>query len=144
MPENEEAEQSPGAVLMIMSTYHSHDADNRPTSEDILLEEEGWFADRTSADRRVEELNARTDALYNTEVDRLRRAHEQKTRAAKQHNREAAAIRAAGMRKADVPVPAPFEPPTKERVLAHTSYTAYEVIKVERSELDALAAAKAT
>ena len=134
---NEDVGGQKDTVLMIRAYHHSRDRDNRPVTEDTLLEEEGWFADRPSAERRAAELNSRTDALYDGEVDRLRRAHETKLREARQYNREAAAIRAAGMSKKDVPEPGPFEPPTRERVLSGTSHTSYEVEEVERSELDA-------
>lgn len=128
-------------VYVIQSCYHYRDVDNYPKVEEELQVDEGWFASRFAADLRCEYLNARNRSGYNNAVAAQKRAHDAKIAKAELANREAAAIRSAGMNKPDVPVPAPFVAQSFERYLSESSYTSYESIAIKHSDHDGLARA---
>lgn len=128
----------PETVHVIQSSYNYRDVDNYPKTDDEVMEDEGWFASRQAAQDRVDELNQNNVKLWESEQERLRRAHNAKIAVARQHNREAEAIRAAGMRKADVPVPATYVvEPFEAFMRKATSYTGYSVLEISRAETDA-------
>lgn len=131
-------------VYVIQSSYHYRDPDNRAKCDEELLVEEGWFADAASAAVRCEQLNARNRSYYETSMAARKRSHDAKIREAEKANREAAAIRAAGMAKADVAVPPPFEPEDYETFVSQSNPTTYEAIAVRRSDHDGIARAGAS
>jgi hypothetical protein len=128
-------------VHVIQSSYHHTDRDNRRVSTDEILTDEGWFVDRASAQIRCAQLNAKHQAFYTTRMDILKRERQTAIRAAEKKNREAAAIRGAGMSKSDVPVPAPFTPESFADFFSKTSYVSYEPIEIRRSDHDGIARA---
>jgi len=128
-------------VLVIQSSHVYRDLDNHPACEDKILEEEGWFAHRPAAEKRCDELNDRNRRLYDVAMAREAREVDAKIRAAKATNREAAILRANGIPKQDVPVPAEFVPVPFERYTPAGSYTTYDVVEIPRSDHDGIAPA---
>ncbi|MET0887246.1 MAG: hypothetical protein ABWX92_12415 [Mycetocola sp.] len=129
-------------VYVIQSYFHYRDQDNYPKCDEELVTDEGWFADSDSAAARCEQLNARNQAFYDASMDAKRRSHETSIREAQRKNMEAAAIRAAGMPKEDVAVPAPFVPETLAKFLARSNHTVYEPVQIRRSDHDGIARAR--
>lgn len=130
-------------VYVIQSNYHYRDQDNYAKCDEELLAEEGWFAEAASAAVRCEQLNAQNLSYYETSMAARKRGHDAKIREAEKTNREAAAIRAAGMAKADVAVPPPFEPEGYEKFVAQTNHTTFEAVAVRRSDHDGITRAGA-
>lgn len=143
MPEsmNPADDTDTSVVHVIQSTYHYRDVDNRPTSDDTILEDEGWFADAASAAARCDQLNAQNRAHYDVAMARARRERDAKILAAETANREAAILREHGMAKKDIPVPKPFEPVPFEQYVPEHGHTTYEVLPITRSEHDGIARA---
>jgi hypothetical protein len=131
-------------VFVIQSRFNYRDQDNRPAYDEVLADDEGWFSERDSADIRCEQLNARNRVYYDTAVSSKAREHTLKIRDAEKKNLEAAAIRAAGMTKLDVPVPADFVPETFEKFFAQSNHTTYAAIEIRRSDYDGIARALST
>lgn len=129
-------------IHVIQSAYHYRDQDNHPKTDETLLDDEGWFADTASAAARCDQLNAQNRTHYDTQVAADEREHAAKIRKAEQLNREAAAIRAGGMTKTDVPVPSAFVPETFEKFLSRSSHTSYEPLEIRRSDHDGIARAE--
>lgn len=124
-------------VYAICSTHRHEGWDNRPVETTQVEEGEGWFSTRQAAQHRVDQLNASLQQAWQADEDRRRREVDKKRRDALQLNREAAAIRAAGMRKADVKVPQPYPGRTFEQwSTASTSLTVHCVVELPRSEHD--------
>ena len=129
---------APETIHVIQSSYNYRDIDNYPKTDDEVMEDEGWFADRGAAQARVDELNQNNVKLWESEQKRLRRTHNAKIAVVRQHNREAEAIRVAGMRKADVPVPATYVVESFESFMRKaTNYTSYSVLEISRAKTDA-------
>lgn len=128
-------------VYVLQSTYHYRDIDNYPTSDDSILEEEGWFADAATAKLRCDQLNAQNRALYDVAMARAKRERDAKIKAAEATNQEAAILREHGIAKNDVPVPAPFVPTPFEQYRPEGGHTTYEVLAITRSDHDHLAPA---
>lgn len=133
--------QSPALVHVIQSAYHYRDADNYPTTEEKILEDEGWFADVASAGVRCDQLNAQHRALYDVAMARAKRERDAKIAFAVTANREAALLRANGLEKKDVIVPDEFVPTPFENWAPGHSHTVYEVIEIRRSDHDGIATA---
>jgi hypothetical protein len=131
-------------VYVIQSNYHYRDLDNHPKTDEELLDDEGWFADKASAVTRCQQLNAQNLAYYDTSMAIKKRAHDATIRHAEKKNLEAAAIRAAGLKKDDVPVPPAFVPETFEKFLSVGNHTIYEPVEIRRSDHDGIARAVAT
>lgn len=131
-------------VHVIQSAYHYLDADNRPRTDEQILEEDGWFADPESAALRCGQLNAKNRALYDVAMSRAKRERDVKIQAAETANREAAVLRANGMHKTDVKVPPPFEPVPFEEYRPDHGHTTYEVVEIRRSDHDGIARARRT
>lgn len=129
-------------VYVIESSHHFRDHDNNPKSKDELLADEGWFADEASAEVRCRQLNEKNRLYYDTRMASLKRSHDAKIRQAEKANKEAAAIRAAGLRKKDQPVPPPFVAEPFDSFLSNSSHTRYEAIEVRRSDHDCIARAE--
>lgn len=138
--ENTQDDVDPGVVHVIQSEYHYRDVDNRPVVDESILDEEGWFHDVASAQQRTDQLNEQNRRLYDLEMARARRNRDQKIADAEQANREAEILRAAGVDKALVAVPTPFEPIPFEQYTPD-SFTKYRVLAMRRSELDGIAGA---
>lgn len=136
--------QSPGLVRVIQSIYHYRDADNYPTTEEKILEDEGWFADAASAGIRCEQLNAQHRKLYDVAMARAKRERDAKIAAAETANKEAALLRANGLDKKDVIVPDAFVPTPFGSWAPGHSHTVYEVIEIRRSDHDGIATAGRT
>jgi hypothetical protein len=128
-------------VHVIRSSYHHRDVDNRPTVDEQIVEDEGWFADSASAAVRCEQLNANDRALHASDMDRRRRDRDAKIAAAETANREAAILRANGMPKDDIPVPKEFTPTAFEDWRHERPHTVFEVIEIRRSDHDGMARA---
>ncbi|MCI4659632.1 hypothetical protein [Cryobacterium zhongshanensis] len=128
-------------VYVIESSYNHRDQDNRPASEEALVVDEGWFADHASADARCVQLNARNRAYYDTSMATKERNHNALIRVAEKKNLEAAAIRSAGLPKADVAVPPAFAPETFEKFFSGSNHTTYAPIPIRRSDHDGIARA---
>ena len=128
-------------VFVIESSYHFRDRDNRDVTEDEILVNEGWFADKASAEIRRDQLNASSRTLYDQAIEAEERTQNEKIRRAKEFNREAAVLRDAGMTKADIVVPPAYTPPTYERFLNSTNHTSHTVVEVSRADHDGIAQA---
>lgn len=131
----------PNVVHVIQSTYHSRDEDGRPTATDSILENEGWFADAESAAIRCAQLNEQNRSIYDVAMSRAKRDRESKIAAAEQTNREAAILRANGIEKPSVYVPAEFVPTPFEGYVPDHSHTSYAVMSIDRSDHDGIAQA---
>lgn len=138
MPEsmNPADENDTTVVHVIQSTYLYRDADNRPVTEESIMEEEGWFGDSSSAAVRCAQLNAHNRVHYDVAMARARRERDAKILAAETANREASILRANGMQKRDVVVPKPFVPIPFEAYTPEHGQTVYAVITITRSEHD--------
>lgn len=130
--------REPTTVWAIESSYAPYDLDNRREVTSTIDVDEGWFSTEEEAKKRVEQLNESIARMHAEDERRAEALHQAKIDAALQTNREAAAIRAAGMSKDDVAIPKPYRPRTLEQFLRSRSYTAYEAVAVERSEHDSL------
>lgn len=127
----------PDIVYAIESTHRYEDADRRDRTDSTILDEEGWFATEKAAQDRADQLNTGLRQAHAADEDRQRRTVDKKRREAQQYNREAAAIRAAGMRKADIKVPDPYAGRDFETWARHQhSLTTHHVVTLERSEHD--------
>lgn len=128
-------------VYVIQSSFNYRDPSNHPKSDEDLVVLEGWFADRASAAVRCTQLNARNHAYYDACMATKARERDVAIRVAQQKNQEAAAIRAAGMLKADIAVPSPFVPETFEKFFSGSNHTTYEPVEIRRSDHDGIARA---
>ena len=128
-------------VYVIQSTFNFLDPDNRPASVDDLVVDEGWFSDNESATARCEQLNARAQAYYDASMATNKRRRDAAISAAEKKNLEAAAIRSAGMLKADVSVPPSFVPESFAKFFAGSNHTTYVPIAIRRSDHDGIARA---
>ena len=125
-------------VYVIQSSYHYRDQDNYPKTDEVLEDDEGWFADAESAAARCDQLNAPKRTHYENVMASEKRDHGVKIELARQKNREAAVLRAGGIAKTDVKVPKPFEPDVFEAFLSRSSYTVHEPVAIRRSDHDGL------
>lgn len=123
-------------IYAIESSYHRRDADNRDVVETSIDTEEGYFRSREAADTRTGQLNEKLADHHEVDEKRRQREHTQKVREAQKFNKEAAAIRAAGLKKADVPEPKAYVPRTFEAFIATTNHTMYAVTEINRSDYD--------
>lgn len=128
-------------VYVIESVHRTYDHDNRHVETTEVMDDEGWFASQNAAYARGAQLNANLHRAYEADEARRAREHDKKRQAALQTNKEAAAIRAAGMRKKDVKVPDAYVPRDFETWLrAQESLTSYQVLTLTRSQHEARSA----
>lgn len=139
---NTDQTRAPEETIYAITSTHRHDGyDGRPTEDIEIEEDEGWFCSEESAQARVDQLNQALQRSYELDEDRNRREREKERRAAQHLNKEAEAIRAAGMKKADVKVPAPYTPRSFEQwARTKDSLTTHQVITLTRSEHDRIIA----
>lgn len=136
----ETTDQENTLVHVILATYHYRDDSGRLSTSDTLLEGEGWFAEADAARVRADALNAQNLSMYTLAMERSKRDRDAKILAAETANREAAILRANGMPKKDVPVPAAFVPTPFHEFVPEHAYTTYAVKTMTQSEHDVLSA----
>lgn len=100
-------------------------------------DDEGYFEDLASAQLRCDQLNESNVDYYNTTMATKKRAHDKHIAAAVQTNEEIDILRKAGVEKAYVAVPEPFEPTPFEDFISGCSV--YTTRAVPRSEHDGIA-----
>lgn len=127
-------------VHVIQSSYHYLDGSNRPVQDDTVMDEEGWFGDAESAAHRAHQLNEQNREHYEADMARQKRDRDARIARAEESNREAAVLRANGIAKNDLDVPAPFVP-TPFEDYRPDSHTVYAAIQMRRSDHDGIAQA---
>ncbi|KIA72702.1 hypothetical protein ANMWB30_24700 [Arthrobacter sp. MWB30] len=128
------------SLWLIEASRHFRDEDNYPTHTNTMEIDEGFFTSEERAEERAAELNKTLVDLHQTDERLRKRQHAAAVRQATRHNAEAAAIRAAGMKKADVPIPVTYMPRSFQAFLKGVAYsdeyTIYEVVEIERAASD--------
>lgn len=131
-------------VYIIESVHRTYDRNNRLVETTEVMDDDGWFSDHDAALGRCEQLNANLHRAHAADEQRQAREHNKKRQAALRANKEAAAIRAAGMRKKDVKVPDAYVPRDFETWRrAQESLTSYHVLPLTRSQHEARSATSA-
>lgn len=124
-------------IWVIEKTQHSRNQDNYAVEETGLEIDEGYFLTQEAAQQRANELGGPTQIKYQALVEQEKKAHQALTRSIRRHNKEAAAIRAAGMAKADQSLPEPYVPKTFQQFNAgQWSYISYGVEPLEPAVVD--------
>lgn len=125
------------AVWVIEETHHSRDLDNYEVSRSSIEIDEGFYLSKIAAEARANERNAPLVARYGHAEQQRQLEYKRKSKAIMRHNSEAAAIRAAGMQKADMALPRPFVPRTLAEFRRNNDHVIYEVVEVQRATDDA-------
>lgn len=123
-------------LIYVIRAEHRVREGAEETLQQIVLVDEGYFLYKNAAEYRAEQLDRRNDSLYAIHLDKRRREHEIKLRAAEQHNTEAAVLRAAGIDKDDIPLPELTELTFAEFIRSLPSSTTYHVVGLTSSEYD--------
>lgn len=121
------------AIWVIERTRHFRDVDNYDASESSIDADEGFHLSREAAETHAEKLNASLRAAHEESERQRQQEHSRQNRAVQRHNSEAAAIRAAGMNKADMPLPKPFKHRTFAEFRRSTEHTIYDAVAIERA-----------
>lgn len=128
--------QADDLLYIIRSTHHLTDDDGQAIIQERIQRNEGYFLNKDLADQRVEQHNQSSIRLHEADERRREEAHASLVAKAKRTNAEAAAIRAAGMDKGDVPMPRDYEPRSLEAFMATTKHIVYDVAAIPRSNHD--------
>lgn len=129
----------PTTLFVILRRFNSFDADSRCVSVEEFLSEEGWFLDAASAQARCDELSAPERSYYEETMAGRQRLRDRQIKQAEQANRQAAASRAAGLKKDDVAVPEPFEPMGMEKFYSlNGGRRTHEAVAIRRADRDGL------
>lgn len=124
------------AIWVIERTRHSRDVDNYEVSESTIEIDEGFYLSKIAAEECAEGHNASLMANYDHAEQQRQLEHKRQSKAVMRHNSEAAAIRAAGMKKTDMALPRPFVPRTLSEFRRNTDHVIYEVVEVQRATDD--------
>lgn len=121
------------AIWVIERTRHFRDRDNYDASESSIEVDEGFHLSQEAAGQHAEKLNASLRAAHEESERQRQLEHKRQNKAVQRHNSEAAAVRAAGMNKADMALPKPFKPKTFAEFRLTTEHTIYEAVAIERA-----------
>lgn len=121
----------PTKVWVIERTDHSRNQDNYPTEVQTTEFEEGFFLSQTSCNERAIELNGPAHQTFMDQEAARKRQHQAEVNAVNRHNKEAAILRAAGMKKADRRQPEPFVARTFHQFQGHTDHRTYEAVPID-------------
>lgn len=115
-------------IWVIEKTVHTRNQDNYLVDQTELEVDEGYFPTKEAAQLRAEELNGPSHTDYLAQIESSRKAHQVLIRSTRHYNKEAAAIRAAGMPKADRRMPEPYVPITfSDFMTGRWTYTTFGV-----------------
>lgn len=124
-------------IWVIEKTVHTRNQDNYLVDETELEIDEGYFLTQEAAQLRADALSGPAHTDYQARLESDKRAHQLLTRSARRYNKEAAAIRAAGMVKADRRLPEPYVPLTFSDFMAgQWTYTTFGVEVLEPAVID--------
>ncbi len=123
-------------IYAIQANTRYTSPEGQPRIESAVIVHEGYFLTHEAAHERVLQLESSARRLHQTHEEQRLNRHQELVAEVELFNREAAAIRAAGMQKEDRPYPAPFEPMAFEVFVQQTNVTGYEIVTMTRSEFD--------
>lgn len=126
----------PSKVWIIESSHHTLGKDGHFIDELSIQANEGFFLSQIDADQRADELNALlVEKFKKSEALRLSN-HESKVETVRLFNREAAAIRAAGMKKEDIEEPRPPMARTIEEYKEYADHFSFRAVTMSLASED--------
>lgn len=124
-------------IYAIQATSRHTDPSGERHENTSVVVHEGYFLTEQAAAERIRQLDGSARQMHQHHEEQRLRKHHALVEEADLANREAAAIRAAGMQKEDMPYPKPFEPMSFEQFVQTTpSVVSYQVAPMTRSEFD--------